>query len=213
MILDLIKSQMHFECLLVFSDPPREDAIVAIRFLQDLGVNIKILTGDNYRVAMKICQDLGIAVPDVEAGIAVMTVPTLEALMLSGEDFQPALHSTTIFAKLTPKQKMQILHYLRKKGGHASVGMLRDGANGCGAFQSADVGISVANAPNITKDAAHIVSTNANSNSAVSVIPACFKAAPSHGEGAGRLGETTPPPFFFARHHVQRPHCNFTHSA
>jgi len=151
-----IAAGLVFEGLLAFSDPLRSDAAAAINDLQSLGVEAKVLTGDNARVAMKICRDLNIVCGDLESGIQAITGPELAEL--SDEAFHKTVKNTTIFAKLTPKQKGDIVLSLKSQG--YSVGMLGDGINDCIALRFADVGISVDNGAAVAKSCADVILTD-----------------------------------------------------
>lgn len=153
-----LESDMTLCGLLTFMDPPKEDAADSIAALQALGVEIKVLTGDNLRVASKVCRSLNICLYDeaatVEEGLNAITGP--ELARLSKEEFHERVAKSTIFAKLTPSQKGEVVMSLKQHGGQA-VGMLGDGINDCVALRSADVGISVDTAVPVAKDCADVI--------------------------------------------------------
>jgi Mg2+-importing ATPase len=149
-----LESDMTFEGLLTFLDPPKEDAADSITALQNLGVEVKVLTGDNLRIASRVCRSLNIASRDLEGGLRAITGP--ELARLEG-DFHETVRSCTIFAKLTPTQKGDVVMSLKKTG--QVVGMLGDGINDCVALRDADVGISVDSAVNVAKDCADVIMT------------------------------------------------------
>jgi Mg2+-importing ATPase len=134
---------------LTFVDPIKPDAAASIERLARLGVAVKIVTGDNDRVARRLCADLGIEVAGSITGSA------LEAM--TDEQLAAALPSTTIFARVTPEQKSRIIRQQRKRG--IDVGFLGDGVNDAVALHDADVGISVDSGSDVAKDAADIVLT------------------------------------------------------
>jgi Mg2+-importing ATPase len=130
-----------------FLDPPREDVAETLAALGRDGVDVKILTGDNELVARRICGQVGLAVDGIVLGADVdrMSDPALAAVA----------ERTTLFARVSPGQKNRIIQALRARG-HV-VGCLGDGINDAPALHSADVGISVANAVDVAKDAADII--------------------------------------------------------
>ena len=130
-----------------FLDPAKPSAEPAIRSLQKLGVNIKVLTGDNEIVARKICKDVGISVQDIING------KDLEKM--SEEELMEQSQKVSVFAKLSPLQKVRVVDALRKKG--HTVGFMGDGINDAAALKAADVGISVDTAVDITKESADII--------------------------------------------------------
>ncbi len=133
--------------LVTFIDPPRESATESVRMLSESGITLKILTGDNDLVARKICGMIGLPVGDVLTGaeIEVMDVETLSRVV----------ENVTIFSRVTPVQKNQVLKALRHNG-HV-VGFMGDGINDAPSIREADVGISVENAVDIAKESADIV--------------------------------------------------------
>ncbi len=133
--------------LLVFTDPPKTDAAQALRRLRDLNIEVKIVTGDNERVAQKVCAALGLAVE------GTLTGAQLDAM--SDEQLIDALPHTTVFARIAPEQKSRIIRAQRSLG--VDVGFLGDGVNDAVALHDADVGISVDTGADVAKDAADIV--------------------------------------------------------
>ncbi len=132
---------------LIFTDPPKKDAHQAVNRLKEMGVEVKILTGDNELVAKKICADLKVPVKRVVCGS--------DLIQMSWTDIKAAVEETTIFARITPEQKLDIIKAL-KANGHV-VGFGGDGVNDAPALYEADVGISVDTAVDVSKEAADIV--------------------------------------------------------
>jgi Mg2+-importing ATPase len=132
---------------LVFADPPKADAATSLAKLRALGVEVKVVTGDNALVARKVCTDLPV---DVHG---VLTGSDLDRL--GDQELAVALRGTTIFARVTPEQKSRIIRVQRKLG--TDVAFLGDGVNDAVALHDADVGISVDSATDVAKDAADIV--------------------------------------------------------
>jgi Mg2+-importing ATPase len=141
------ESDLTFQGLLVFTDPPKTDAKQAFDKLKEMGVDVKILTGDNELVAVKICEELGIPVYRVIRGS--------ELTQMSLTEIRSAVEEATIFARITPEQKLDIIKAL-KANKHVT-GFLGDGVNDAPALFESDVGISVDSAADVAKDAADIV--------------------------------------------------------
>jgi Mg2+-importing ATPase len=138
---------LHLIGLLVFLDPPKEDAAQALKRLDGLGVTVKVVTGDNPMVAVKVCRDLGLA----EGGALTGT----EFDALDDAQLAAAIKQTTVFARVTPEQKARIVRVQRRGGG--GVAFLGDGVNDALALHAADVGISVDSATDVAKDAADVI--------------------------------------------------------
>ena len=132
---------------LCFADPAKADAARSLDRLAKLGVTVKIVTGDNGRVAEKVCSDLGMQ------SLGTLTGSELEAM--SDAQLAEALLDTSIFARVTPEQKSRIIRAQRALG--SDVGFLGDGVNDAIALHDADVGISVDTATDVAKDAADVV--------------------------------------------------------
>jgi Mg2+-importing ATPase len=130
-----------------FLDPPKETAGVALRELRDMGVAVKILTGDNDLVTAKICRDVGLPVECMLLGSAVDEMDDAALAREAGR--------TQVFAKVSPAQKARVIAVLQGAG-HV-VGFLGDGINDGPALKAADVGISVDSAVDIAKESADII--------------------------------------------------------
>ncbi len=141
------------ECELVlkgyiaFLDPPKPSAKETIDALRALGIEFKVLTGDNELVARKICGDVGIDVTGLITGEEIEK-------MSSGE-LKKAVKSTSVFARLSPLQKERVIHALHEN--KHIVGYLGDGINDAPALKASDVGISVNNAVDIAKESADVI--------------------------------------------------------
>lgn len=136
-----------FAGFLGFLDPPKKSAITAIQQLQAHQVAVKILTGDSALTTQQVAQQVGIQ------NLAVTTGDELQAL--SDEKVSCLLQKQALFAKLAPLQKARLIRLLQAQG--AVVGFLGDGINDTTALKQADVGISVANAADLTKEASDII--------------------------------------------------------
>lgn len=132
---------------LAFADEPKSAARQSLSELAALGIELKVATGDNPRVAEKVCGDLGLA--------SKGTITGAQLEPLGDDDFVGAAQNHTIFARISPEQKARLIASLRRTG--RSIGFLGDGVNDALALHSADVGISVDSATDVAKDAADVV--------------------------------------------------------
>lgn len=130
-----------------FLDPPKASTPEALAALAAHGVAVKVLTGDNERVAAKVCRDVGLAPRGVLLG---GDVEDMDDAALAR-----AVASHDVFARLTPAHKERIVRLL-KADGHV-VGFLGDGINDAPALRAADVGISVDTAVDIAREAADVI--------------------------------------------------------
>jgi Mg2+-importing ATPase len=138
---------LHLVGLLVFLDPPKQDAASALRRLARLGIAVKVVTGDNAAVAVKVCRDLGL-----DAG-GVLTGADLGGM--DDSQLSAAIAASTVFARVSPQDKARIVRAQRRSGG--GVAFLGDGVNDALALHAADVGISVDSATDVAKDAADVI--------------------------------------------------------
>jgi Mg2+-importing ATPase len=142
-----LERDLTFEGVILFSDPPKPDVGEAIADLAKQGIALKIITGDNDLVARHVAGLVGLEVEGVLTGdqMRKLTHPALVA----------RAPRTTIFARVDPDQKLQVIRALRESG-HV-VGYMGDGINDAPALHVADVGISVDNATDVARSAADII--------------------------------------------------------
>ncbi len=132
---------------LAFADPPSPDAAQSVAALKRDGVAVKILTGDNELVARHVCEQVGIENP------VIMLGKDFDSTSDTALDYRA--EETDVFARVTPMQKHRIIHALKRRG-HV-VGYIGDGINDAPSLHAADVGISVASAVDVARDAADII--------------------------------------------------------
>jgi P-type Mg2+ transporter len=142
-----LEHDLVFEGVILFSDPAKAGVGDTIAALARQGVTLKVVTGDNELVARHVAAEVGLAVEGVMTGEEMRNLahPALVARVAH----------TTIFARVDPDQKLQVIRALRDSG--AVVGYLGDGINDAPALHVADVGISVDNATDVARSAADII--------------------------------------------------------
>ena len=138
---------LTFVGFLSFFDPPKADALQAIETLAGRGIRLKIVTGDNRRVAEHVARMVGLEVE------RVLTGP--EMTSLREESLGHLVEHVTLFAEVDPYQKERIIRALQRRG-HV-VGFLGDGINDAPSLHDADVGISVEGAADVAREAADLV--------------------------------------------------------
>jgi P-type Mg2+ transporter len=139
---------MTFLGFIVFSDPIKSDVIESITKLRNLGVSVKIISGDNKYVVANLAKQIGVFNSKILVGQEIHKT-SFDALVKKVNDID-------IFAEIEPNQKEQIILALRVSENNV-VGYLGDGINDATAIHAADVGISVNSAPNVTKEASDFV--------------------------------------------------------
>jgi Mg2+-importing ATPase len=141
------ESEMVLIGYLAFLDPPKKTARSAVKALNDYGVKVKVLTGDNEKVSACICRQVGIYSEKILIGSDIEE--------MSDEELKGICENTNVFAKLSPEQKARVVNML-KENGHC-VGYMGDGINDAAAMKCADVGISVDTAVDIAKESADVI--------------------------------------------------------
>ncbi len=141
------EQQMILLGYIAFFDPPKDSSARAIQLLHKSGVQVKVLTGDNALVTRKVCRDVGL-----DAG----TIVTGDQLAgMDREKLADLAETTSVFARLSPAQKDEIIQALQRRG-HV-VGFLGDGINDAPSLKASDVGISVESAVDVAKESADII--------------------------------------------------------
>src|SRR6266705_1338511 len=138
---------MTFLGFLVLFDPPKANIADTIGQLKNLGVSLKVITGDNPLVAANVSRQMGLS------ETKIITGPDLG--QLSDYALVQRVVDVDVFAEIEPNQKERIILALRKAGN--VVGYMGDGINDASALHAADVGISVESAVDVAKEAADIV--------------------------------------------------------
>jgi Mg2+-importing ATPase len=138
---------MTFAGFLLFFDPPKPGILNTIQELEKLGVELKIITGDNQLVARHTANAVGLEISGVVTGKQLDDMRDAALIYAVGHN--------DIFAEVDPAQKERIILALKKAG--QVVGYMGDGINDAPSLHSADVGISVDNAVDVAKEAADFV--------------------------------------------------------
>ena len=141
------EKDLIFQGFLAFLDPAKASVTDTLDRMRTMGITTKIITGDNAYVTQKIALDIGLYVD------GVLTGDQLDKL--SKQEIVAAVEKTTIFARVNPEQKMQIIQALQANG-HV-VGYMGDGINDAPSLRAADVSVSVNNATDVAKDAADFI--------------------------------------------------------
>ncbi|MCL4537090.1 MAG: magnesium-translocating P-type ATPase [Nitrospirae bacterium] len=141
------ESEMTLLGFLLFLDPPKGDAKQIVSELYKLGVDLKIITGDNRFISRYTAESVGFTIKNLVTGE--------ELDSMSDEAILHAVENANIFAEVDPNQKEKIILSLKKLG-HV-VGFMGDGINDATAIHASDVGISVNTAVDVAKEAADIV--------------------------------------------------------
>jgi Mg2+-importing ATPase len=141
------EQDMTFCGFLIFSDPPKADAQRTIHDLAQLGIRIKVISGDNRHVTAHLAKAVGLNPKSMLTGDALGK--------LRDEALWHLAPRTDLFVEIDPQQKERVVRALQKTG--HSVGYLGDGINDAPALHAADVGISVEQAVDVARESADII--------------------------------------------------------
>ena len=159
---DELEADMIFLGFIILFDPLKENIVNTVEELRELGVSLKIITGDNKLIAGNIVSQMGLK------DAKILTGPELHNL--SDEALLKQVGGVSVFAEVEPNQKERIIIAL-KKSGHV-VGYMGDGINDASALHAADVSISVDSAADVAKEAADIVLLEKNLEVLISGVKA-----------------------------------------
>lgn len=143
------ESSLDMLGFLLFHDPPKKTVKESLERLHNLGVSVRVISGDSPIVTRKVCQEVGLAISEDRI------VTGDELSRLNDDAFIDHCLRYNIFSRVSPEQKHRIVRSLQEKG--YVVGFLGDGINDAPAMHQADVGISVNTATPVAKDAADII--------------------------------------------------------
>ena len=141
------EAQMSLVGFIGFLDPPKQSAKEAVEKLNNAGIRVIVLTGDNAAVTKCICQKVNINTKKIITGSQIDKLPDNGVRYL--------LKKNNIFVKLTPIQKARIVRLLKEEGN--VVGYMGDGINDSPSLTNSDVGVSVDTAVDIAKETADII--------------------------------------------------------
>ncbi len=149
-----LDSNMIFLGLVAIIDPPRPEAIAAIKVCKDAGIRVKMITGDHAGTAISIGREMGIG-----DGEHALTGAELE--VASDDDLRQLVRDHDIFARTSPEHKLRLVQALQANGD--VVAMTGDGVNDAPALKRADVGVAMGiKGTEATKEAAEIVLADDN---------------------------------------------------
>jgi len=135
-------------------DPPREEAIEAVRACADAGIKVKMITGDHVDTAKAIGKEMGIG--DGEKALQGKDIESM-----NDEELAEAAHSYDVFARTSPEHKLRLVKALQSNG--SIVAMTGDGVNDAPALKKADVGIAMGiKGTEVTKDSSEMVLADDN---------------------------------------------------
>lgn len=159
---DSLSDGVLFAGLHAMQDPPRYEAINAVKTCQVAGIEVKMITGDHATTAVAIARTMGI-LDSLDEGLD----PSGDARVLTGEDLASldpeelpaAVERAAVFARVSPEQKLRLVEGLQSLG-HV-VAMTGDGVNDAPALQQADIGVAMGRGgTEVAKEASDMILTD-----------------------------------------------------
>lgn len=160
-------SGLVFLGLQAMLDPPREDAIAAVKTCLSAGIKVKMITGDNVHTASVIAGKIGLSnnkksgESAVNNSNQVLAITGYDLANYSQEELLEIAEKTDVFARVSPEQKLQLVKAIQARG-HV-VAVTGDGVNDAPALKQADIGVAMgAKGTDVSKEAADMVLTDDN---------------------------------------------------
>ncbi|RBP26474.1 P-type E1-E2 ATPase [Marinobacter pelagius] len=152
------QDELCFLGLVGMSDPPRDEAIHAVRVCQQAGVVVKMVTGDHAETARAIGQSIGLLETD---GVGAQVVTGVQIEAATDAELLELVHSTNVFARVAPEHKLRLVKALQAGG--QVVAMTGDGVNDAPALKRAEIGVAMGiNGTAVAREASDIVLADDN---------------------------------------------------
>ncbi|MEG9326313.1 cation-transporting P-type ATPase [Salinimicrobium catena] len=156
---DDVKEGMSFIGLQAMIDPPRKEAINAVKLCQQAGIGVKMITGDHALTAATIAAQLGLRGKTENGRLKSLT--GVELQKISDEELPGVAEEVSVFARVSPDQKLRLVKALQAK--NKVVAMTGDGVNDGPALKQANIGIAMGMAgTEVAKDASDMILTDDN---------------------------------------------------
>ncbi len=164
---DDLASGLIFLGLQGMIDPPRAEAVTAVRKCREAGILVKMITGDHPATAAAIAEQIGLGGDRPDTSLPVVTGQDLA--VCSDRELQRTVEEVNVFARATPEQKIRLVKALQTRG-HV-VAMTGDGVNDAPALKQADIGVAMGQAgTDVAREAADMVLTDDNFSSIEAAI-------------------------------------------
>ena len=151
-----IESGLTFLGLQGMIDPPREEAIAAVRSCQSAGIQVKMITGDHITTATAIAQRIGL-----QKAHQTKAYDGQQLSQMNDSELSQAVEDSVVFARVAPAQKLRLVEALQSKG--EIVAMTGDGVNDAPALRKADIGIAMAGSgTDVAREASDMLLTDDN---------------------------------------------------
>lgn len=155
-------AELTFVALIGMKDPLRREAAETVRRCRDAGIRIVMITGDHRRTAERLAEELGLPAK------AENVIDGGEFAALSEYELEQRIRSITVYARVSPKDKLRIINAWQAKG--EVVAMTGDGVNDAPALKAADIGVALGSGTDVAKEAADVVLLDNNVQTIVAAV-------------------------------------------
>jgi P-type Ca2+ transporter type 2C len=160
-------NNLTFAGIVGMIDPPRPDVFDSIKKCKEAGIRVIMATGDHVNTAIAIAKETGILEQNMDAKTAALT--EVDLLEMNEKEFEKAILSVNVFARLSPNMKLRIAETLQKSG--ELIAMTGDGVNDAPALKKADIGVAMGiMGTDVARDSAQMVLADDNFSSIVHAI-------------------------------------------
>ncbi len=153
---------LTFAGMVAFIDPIRKEAVTSIKHCHEAGIKVMMITGDHPLTALSIAKDLGL----VKDSDGVASGADVEAASKRGKKYFDAfIAEKTVFARVAPLQKLEIVESLKRQGEFVAV--TGDGVNDAPALKAANIGVAMGSGTDIARETADMIIADDNFRSIV----------------------------------------------
>ena len=153
--IELFERDLTFTGLLGIMDPPREEAISAVRDCKNAGIQVVMITGDHKDTALAIAEEIGIITQEELESEDIFTLTGQELEELDENEYKRIANNIKVYARVYPEQKKRIVETLQNNDNIVS--MTGDGVNDAPALKKASIGVAMGSGTDVAKESADMI--------------------------------------------------------
>ena len=153
--IEIFEKDLTFTGLLGIMDPPREEAISAVRDCKNAGIQVVMITGDHKDTALAIAEEIGIISREELESEDIFTLTGQELEELDEKEYKRIANNIKVYARVYPEQKKRIVETLQNNDNIVS--MTGDGVNDAPALKKASIGVAMGSGTDVAKESADMI--------------------------------------------------------